>query len=741
MPAKHDPPSLLRVPWKTYGLWSLLSSIAVFAACEGPAGPAGEQGPPGESTPGTQGDPGQTGDGGPDGPPGTPGRNAYLTSPGIKLDLKDTKIDANGNVAVTFRITDPNGLALDREGIYTESAVSLRFVLAWLDEDAKGNALHYTSYTTKTQTSPITGASAAQAAADEGGTFEEVDVQQGVYRYTFGTKIKIDFPAKTHTLGAWATRPFDGVTYTADALFDFLPSGGTPTVKREVVQTERCNACHDPLQAHEGARRNVNLCLLCHSPQSVDPDTNNTVDFKVMVHKIHRGKTLPSVVAGIPYQIIGYQQAVHDYSTVGFPQPVQHCEACHAGAQADLWKNKPTMVACGSCHDMISFSDPPPAGKTLHAGGVQPDDSKCSVCHPPAGGLEGIATKHAIPYLDPASPQLTFTLVNIQKTAPGNTPEIVFHIDQNGAPLDILAAPLTRLVVTIAGPTTDYATYWQHTIQGTGASGTLVAEGQNFRYTFPAPIPMAAMGTYAFGLEGYTQPGGPTAPRFAARNPVKFAAVTDGTPEPRRTIVSQEQCNHCHERLSAHGESRIDVQYCAFCHQPNNVNDERVERFEGKTVEVQSVDLAVMIHRIHMGDDLAEPYVLGGFPAPTKAAPGGTPIDFGEVRYPGDRNACWTCHTGPTYTLPLASNLLPKKTQTLTCTEDPAADGDSYCDTRVATDHFMGPQAGACTGCHDAPYVVAHAETMTSASGIEACATCHGPGAEFDVQKVHAPRP
>ena len=414
----------------------------------------------------------------------------------------------------------------------------------------------------------------------------------------------------------------------------------------------------------------------------------------------------------------------------------------HAGAQGDRWKNKPSMIACGSCHDMISFVEPPPPGKTLHAGGPFADDSKCSVCHPPAGGLEGIATKHAIPHLDPANPQLTMTIVRVENSGLGQTPEIVFQVAQNGLPLDILATPLTRLNVTIAGPTSDYATYWQHTIQGTGATGTLTADGANFRYTFPAAMPTGAAGTYAFGLEGYVQPGGSTGPRFAAPNPVTFSAVTDPMPEPRRTIVSQAQCNHCHLQLSAHGGQRIEVQYCAFCHQPNNVNDDRVARFEGKTVEAQSVDLAVMVHRIHMGNALTEPYVLGGNPTPTRTNPAGTPIDFGEVRYPGDRNACWTCHTGPSYQLPLPSDLLPKKTQTLTCTEDPTADADAYCDSRIVqSEKTIPPETAACTGCHDAPYVVAHAETMTSASGIEACATCHGPGAEFDVQKIHAPQP
>jgi hypothetical protein len=92
--------------------------------------------------------------------------------------------------------------------------------------------------------------------------------------------------------------------------------------------------------------------------------------------------------------------------------------------------------------------------------------------------------------------------------------------------------------------------------------------------------------------------------------------------------------------------------------------------------------------------------------------------------------------------LPLDTKILPVKMPTLTCVEDPLADGDNYCDQRVvASEKLLGPETAACTGCHDAPYVLAHAETATSASGIEACATCHGAGAEFDVQKVHAPLP
>ena len=86
-----------------------------------------------------------------------------------------------------------------------------------------------------------------------------------------------------------------------------------------------CNQCHDPLSAHGGSRQDVKLCVTCHQPQTVDPDTGNTVDFKVMVHKIHRGASLPSVEAGTPYIIIGNSQSVHDFSDVVFPQDIRNC--------------------------------------------------------------------------------------------------------------------------------------------------------------------------------------------------------------------------------------------------------------------------------------------------------------------------------------------------------------------------------------------------------------------------------
>jgi OmcA/MtrC family decaheme c-type cytochrome len=390
----------------------------VLLGCEGPPGveglpgPAGSDGEPGET--GSDGEPGETGS---DGEPGEPGKNAYLTGPGLTLEVLDVQL-ADKKATVTFRITDGDGTPLDREGKYTEGPVNVRTSLAWLGVTPEGDPGQYTSYTKKLQVSPG-GASAEQAAADEGGAFTEVDFADGVYSYELATPIEVADPARTHTLGVWATRDFEDVRYTAEAVRHFVPGGGEVTMKRDIVRTDACNQCHGPLKGHEGARRDVELCITCHSEQTIDPDSGNTVDFTVMVHKIHRGKNLPSVKSGTPYAIIGFAQSVHDYSTVGYPQELSRCDTCHTGAQGKIWQEKPTRKSCASCHDDVAFVDPPPAGQVLHAGGVMPDDSKCTVCHPPAGGLEGIATKHLAPSFDPASTVIDVAIDKVESTAPG----------------------------------------------------------------------------------------------------------------------------------------------------------------------------------------------------------------------------------------------------------------------------------------------------------------------------------
>ena len=709
--------------------------LAALGGCEGPPGADGAGGEPGD--PGALGPQGPQGPVGPKGDPGDSGEGPWIVGPGLEVVIEDARIAADGTSTVTFTLTDGAGNPLDREGRTTEGAVSPRFVLAWLDQGPSGEALQYTAYTTRAAGAVL------QAAAETTGTFAEVGSGDGRYTYTFAVLATGFDPARTHTVGVFATRDLDGKRYQADVTYDFLPGDGAVTVTRGVVDADACNACHDPLEAHGGARRDVKLCVLCHSPQTVDPDTGNTMDFKVMIHKIHRGRDLPSVIAGEPYRIIGNAGSVHDYSTVRFPQLVTNCGACHQGPEGDRWKTAPNRESCSACHDRTSFADVVPATFTAHAGGPQPDDEFCAVCHPPGpAGLAPISTVHLSPLLDPASPHLAVTITGVTNTAPGMQPVVDFHVDVDGAPRDLVAAPLTTLRATVAGPTTDYATYWQNTIQGGGASGTLTAGAAagDYHYVMATPIPPTATGSYAFAIEGYLQPTGSSS-RFATPVEPFFAAVTDPAPVPRRTTVDDASCNSCHQLLAGHGDQRNNPQYCAFCHNANNTGDERVARFEGTTIDSNTVHFTVMIHKIHSGEELEQGYVVGGFPGPSAGLPSGTPVDFGEVRYPGNRMNCQKCHV-ELPELPLADGVLPTRYDDLTCTEDPAADANEHCATRAITaTRFVPPEAAACTACHDGEATVAHAEIMTTALGVESCATCHAQGQAFGIDVVHEPAP
>lgn len=690
--------------------------------------------------PGDPGDPGATGDAGPKGDPGDPSDpSPWLTADGVEIAITGLDITA-ASATVRFTITDGNGVAVDPSGRLTDGTVNLGFVLAQLASDATAAPGQYTAYTTRTQTSPLTSLSAIQATTESNGMLRAVDVVAGTYAYDFVAPLTGFNPALVQTVAGYALR--NGAAHRAT--FSMRPDSGA-VVERELVTDATCGSCHGTFNAHGNRWSQPEQCVLCHQPQTTDPDTSNTLDFKVMVHKIHRGTDLPTVAAGRPYQIIGFGQSVHDFSTVKFPHEINNCTSCHAGAQPDRWKTDPTKEACTSCHDLISFESPVPMGMTLHSGGTQPDDAMCRVCHPATGSLAGVSESHLTGLLDPTATQVALEIQSMTNTGPGQTPTMTFRATVNGAPRNLTTAPLTQLTATVAGPNTDFATFWQARIQGSGAVGTLApvdAANGVFAYTFPAAsaVPLTATGSYTIGLEGYLQATG--APRYAADNPMLAFAVTDATAQPRREIVAAENCNSCHRDLSGHGGARKNANYCVMCHNPNKAGNERASRFESSSVLTESVDFRVMVHKIHAGENLSQPYILGGFPAATVANPAGTQIDFGHVRFPRSINQCNACHTSNNWTLPMAASTayLPSTRLRMTCSEDPSADTNNYCDAPfwTATQTVMiSPQTSVCTSCHDEPHVAAHAELETTAGGVEACATCHGPGSAYDVGMLH----
>lgn len=246
--------------------------------------------------------------------------------PGLELEILEVTIPDDMQLEVRFKLTDPAGLPLDRGGIYTPGPVSTSFILSYIPQGEEA----YVAYTTRLQTSPITGDSAEQGSTDSGGSYETIAI--GEYIYKFATVLPDDYDVDaTHTLGIYARRDlreFDLDRYVTNELEHFIPSGNGVAEPRDIVTTETCNGrCHDPLALHGGSRQEVGLCVLCHNPtQGIDPDTGSSVDFPVMIHKIHSGAELEN-----GYVVIGYRQGVHDYSEVEFPTDLNACETCHTG--------------------------------------------------------------------------------------------------------------------------------------------------------------------------------------------------------------------------------------------------------------------------------------------------------------------------------------------------------------------------------------------------------------------------
>jgi len=274
----------------------------------------------------------------------------YEPAPGINLEIMDVTIpESTRQPIVTFSLTDDNGNGLDPARL-----VHLRFTIAWLSLDPNTGLSYYTNYLVKEVTDTFTGSAIEQPTFDSGGTILSVDQEAGLFQYVFGTSLPADYHRDLpHTVGGEARRVYQEKTYDANATYDFVPAGGELPFRREIVNTNNCNECHGLLAVHDRMRREYHYCQLCHTPQNIDPVSGNSLDLKVMIHKIHRGRDLPSVQAGNPYRL-----GEEDFSQVEFPQDIRNCTKCHRNAdQAANFKERPSREACGSC--MMMWISPP----------------------------------------------------------------------------------------------------------------------------------------------------------------------------------------------------------------------------------------------------------------------------------------------------------------------------------------------------------------------------------------------
>ncbi len=670
----------------------------------------------------------------------TPHERAYFlddsvqfVNPGLVITVQSAAIASDGTITATYAVSDPTGLPLDTAGVSTPGTISLSFLAAAIPKGQE----QYVSYITRAATGTVI-PTTNQPTADSGGT--TTSVGPGQYTYTFKTKATGFDPTITNTIGIYGSRSL--ITYNlgtdyASTTFNFVPNGSPVVTTRDVIRTVSCNRCHDQLSAHGGSRRGMAICVMCHTPQNVDPDTGNLLDLKVMAHKIHMGSSLPSVIAGTPYQIIGFQNSVNDFSKVVDPAMVQRCTVCHdqttGAAQATAYLTEPTRVTCGSCHDNVNF-----ATGANHPAGAYPDDTKCSTCHIPQGASDfdaSIVGAHVVPTESSLLSGLNASIVSVTNGTAGSQPTVTFTLTNNagnGVPISALGS----LSLTMAGPTTDYG----YTIFGDSTTPGYVTESATSAacssagtcvYTFTHAVPAGATGTYAVGLEARRTEtvlaGRPNQQsiQYGASNPVSYFSVDGSTVAPRRLVVALTNCNQCHVNLSLHGTLRNNTLYCVMCHNPSNTDASTratATNAADKALPPQGINFNMLVHRIHFGpnattDGAKNPYIVVGF--------GGSHNDFSTTLYPplsptgaaGDTRNCSLCHTSTSeQNLPIGLN--------------PMVDPQGWINPNQAV-------AGACSGCHTSMPEASHFLANTTSLG-ESCTVCHSSGSAYAVDQVHA---
>ena len=622
--------------------------------------------------------------------------------PGMTVEIVSVSIPADRHPVVELKYYDDLGQPLDRTGIETPGTISFSFVIAWYD----GAINQYTAYTVRS-----VGGGYEQVTTDSGGTMEDVAIGHSIY--TFGTQLPDSYDmTKTHTVYVYSTRNTAdtlGKNYESDTTFDFVPDGAAVTEQWGSMLKTSCNACHYDLALHGGHRKAIKGCVMCHNPQSTDPESGNTVNFKVMIHKIHRGAELPSVQAGTPYQIIGYRGSVHDYSYVEFPQDIRNCIHCHTpdAPKGTRFMTAPSRAACGACHDDIVWA----TGENHPI--PQLNDDNCSDCHIPQGEYEfdiSVKGAHTIPLKSTQLAGLNMDITDVTNVAPGGMPTVYFTLKNNDGSNVTDIASLQTLTIRAAGPQGETI---DHTIDLSVDARDATMVGGEYMIAFTTPLPEDATGTWTFSadvrrastIDDGTDEG--MSVTEGAFNPTYYAAVTDTEAEPRRTIVDMDKCNVCHDMLALHGGQRFNTQECVMCHRPNN-SDEEVRPEDEMPPE--SIDFRWLIHRIHTGEELQNDFIVYGYR--------GSVHNYEHVVFPGQRRVCVTCHFDDTYTLPRPA-------------------GEADVDTERSYYSPTTPGAAACLACHDSIDAAAHAFVNTAPFG-ESCAACHGDGRDFSVEAVHA---
>lgn len=735
------------------------------------------------------------------GPPGGVATEESVIAPfGFRIEIQSFDLPADAVAtppSVTFRVTEGEGAGTPVEDLLQriQNRVATpaafpnvngpSFTFARLEPEGE-----YRSYYLN---AAQTGAAAVSVPTT--GDSRLTSLGNGTYRFTLTplpANPTAEERARTHTVGVYAANippPPAGTTgaaadQAASATFNFVPAGGTPQL-HQVVAANGCNRCHAPAVRAHGRRLGVQLCLTCHTPQTRDPDTGNSVEFAEMIHKIHYGgdralgaADVNDTIAGLPrppnfpaastiwppaaagepqpYTIVGNQGNTFVFDA-GFINDVRNCTLCHQGEDADRHLTFATQQSCTTCHSNVKFDGSAAGfcdtqrrdGGDCNHPSLIPQGTSCSACHSPDLVRSSHVTRFAL------AERFRYEIVDVT-VDDARIPTVRFRVldTANNQPRNLATdpaytRPASSLSVRFSWPTQEYTNVGSGvttspgqpvSVAGiTGGARTAALQdvaGQPNTYALTSTVPIPAGVTSAsVHLEGHPVLQGENVPVV---NAIQAFGVGGAAATPRRQVVAVESCNRCHGVVSAHGENRNgSVDTCVVCHNPKATDfGRRGTGSAGFGLPEAPIDFKRMIHQIHAADIKRNEITIFGF--------GNTPHTFpGEI--PHGVGNCNLCHVNQSWRLPLAEEVLDTVVDT---NGTPANQAD---------DVTAGAMRMVCTACHDnvrftqaiapAPAFpvcntlaqVNAAECFHSAGNVadSACAACHGTGQSDDVAQKH----
>jgi OmcA/MtrC family decaheme c-type cytochrome len=716
-----------------------------------------------------------------------------------KLEATITGVTIASPPVVTFTVTDANGNPA--EGI-TSGYVWFTFakLVPNTDPTVNGGLPYWQSYVNRVEdvanNAPGRGSDvldvAVQATTDSrfsGGS--HVETAPGVYEYTFGTDvtnvtapIAVPWePSLTHRVGLEIRLDGEGEVPLApdNYVYDFVPDSGAGSgITKNILDTDTCNSCHYEFAFHGGPRKSMDYCVTCHNPGTVDQDSGESLDMAPMIHAIHMGEDRLFEVNGVPtvnpYIIWGFSDFSHDYSEVTYPQSNTYCETCHEATavapDGDAWNASSTAKTCGGCHanGLVAQNFDPVTGVAEyqfdHAAaeadlgfvGVA-DDGVCANCHDgtidTAGDALSIHSRISGDqrFREALGEDFVLEILSATNTGPGETPVITFRVtDAAGTPYDIVNDPEfdtangASLNLYVSWPGIE--NYNGDTLGNTGgfrdrdqgleyfgpghpnrmylnalqrdiaANPGWVNMDGSYTVTYFTALPADFTGSAMIALGGHPAAVGVTDADGVAGNQraAPDSVVYYSAGAERQFAAEADKCNACHNHLQAHGSNRNgNPEMCIVCH---NADLAAVE--DGAEA---GFGMGIMIHALHAASESW----FDGFAA--------------DVTYPQSIANCDTCHVDGTYDAARAearSVSLGIGLDETIWTDDPAttptAQACGTCHTSAAALGHFGSQGGQVG--------VAKSDVLTFGglpNGQEACAVCHGTGAEFETSQYHNP--